>query len=296
MPKSVPPARPPFARPFAAMPLVGAAAAGLLLLSCQREPAPEEAPTTSGTSEPAATPTTPSIPVREPGLDRQGLLAAVAGAASAYAAGAARPETDPLVGQAFDVTLAFGCDGPAPAPAEGAGEGAGDGLARWSWGPERETIRLGLTPGDWTGSALIAGAGSDEWEAVEGFWIARPWMSSQDCPSLRADPLASGPVGPSPQTVGLAAVFEKGGSRLGRRNGRAYAHAVRAEGDAVLAPPQGGYRVRLQGRVVAFPDGRAIRCRAASPDQRPVCVAAIQLDRVAFQTATGEMLSEWRPG
>ena len=130
---------------------------------------------------------------------------------------------------------------------------------------------------------------------MEGFWVDRPWMTADGCPSIRADPLASGPGTSAPPTVGLAAVFETGGSRLGRRNGRAYTHTIRQAGDAPLIGLDAGYRVRLQGRVAAFPDGRAIRCRAANPDQRPVCVAAVQLDRVAFETPTGETLSEWRP-
>ena len=224
-------------------------------------------------------------------LDRRALLSAVGQAAADYAAGGA-PVAAPLVGRQFDIRLAFGCEGAETPPADG----AGDGLARWSWGPDRETIRLSLTPGDWARSALIAGAGQDQWEAVEGFWVARPWMTADGCPSLRADPLASGPVAPSPPTVGLAAVFKTGGSRLGRRNGRAYAHTIRQAGDAPLIALDAGYRIRLQGRVAAFPDGRAIRCRAANPNQRPVCVAAVQLDRVAFETPTGETLSEWRTG
>lgn len=264
-----------------------AAAAGFLLLSCQREaesPAPAPA-------EPTVVEEGPATPVLNPSLDRRAILTAIARAASDYAAGTA-PAPDTLAGRSFDISLAFGCDGAQAAPAEG----AGDGLGRWSREGDPETIRLSLTPGDWTRSALIAGAGQGSWEAVEGFWIARPWMSADGCPSIRADPLGSGPVAPSPQTAGLAAVFEKGGSRLGRRNGRAYTHTVRASGDPPPAAPEGGYRVRMQGRISAFPDGRAIRCRAARPDQRPVCVAAVELDRVAFQTAAGDVLSEWRPG
>lgn len=270
------------------LPVVAAATIGLMLASCQREaepvvPEPEPA-------GPVAT--SPETPPLNPALNRRDLLAAVAAAASNYAAGAAPAASDPLVGRQFDIRLAFGCEG-AEAPPAG---GAGDGLGRWSWGEDRQTIRLSLTPGDWVGSALIAGAGEDQWEAVEGFWISRPWMAGDGCPSLRADPLASGPLAPSPPTVGLAAVFETDGSRLGRRNGRAYAHTLRQSGDTPLAAPEGGYRVRLQGRIAAFPDGRAIRCRAANSNQRPVCVAAAQLDRVAFETPTGEALSEWRPG
>lgn len=271
------------------LPVAFAAAAGLLMVSCEREAAPDGAPPDPA---PAAT-TAPATPPVSPALDRRELLAAVAQAASDYAAGTPAPTSkDPLTGRQFDIRLAFGCEGAEASPPDG----AGDGLARWSWGEDRESIRLGLTPGDWVRSALIAGTAQTPWEAVEGFWVSRPWMSADGCPSLRADPLASGPAAPSPQTVGLAAVFEAGGSRLGRRNGRAYAHVIRQAGDAPLVAMDAGYRVRLQGRVVAFPEGRAIRCRAANPNQRPVCVAAVQLDRVAFETATGGTLSEWRAG
>jgi len=269
------------------LPVVAAAAVGLLSASCQRD------------AEPVAPAPAPAIPAAEPRatsplnppLDRRALLSAVSQAAAGYAAGETSA-AGPLVGRQFDIRLAFGCEGAEASPADG----AGDGLARWSWGPDRETIRLSLTPGDWARSALVAGAGQNHWEAVEGFWVARPWMTADGCPSIPADPLASGPVAPSPPTIGLAAVFETGGSRLGRRNGRAYTHTIRQAGDAPLIALDAGYRVRLQGRVAAFPDGRAIRCRAANPNQHPVCVAAVQLDRVAFETATGETLSEWRTG
>lgn len=269
------------------LPVAVVAAAGLVVASCQRDaepaaPSPEPA-------VPAAQ--TPAAPPLNPALGRGELLSNVARAASDYAAGAVPAGADPLVGRQFDIRLAFGCDGPAPPSVES----AGDGMARWSWGPERQTIRLSLTPGDWARSALVAGAGQDRWEAVEGFWVPWPWMASDGCPSLRADPLAGSATTASAPTVGLAAVFEAGGSRLGRRNGRAYSHVIRQAGEAPLIALDAGYRVRLQGRIAAFPGGRAIRCRAASPDQRPVCVAAIQLDRVAFETPTGENLSEWRP-
>ena len=270
------------------LPVVAMIAAGLLTASCQRESGPPAAPPEPGGPVEAG----PVTPPLNPALDRSELLAAVARAASAYAAGADAAASSPLAGRQFDIRLAFGCEGAEASPADG----AGDGLARWSWGPEGETIRLNLTPGDWTRSALIAGSGQDRWEAVEGFWVARPWMTADGCPSVRADPLASGPAAASPQSVGLAAVFETGGSRLGRRNGRAYAHAIRQAGDAPLVALDAGYRLRLQGRIASFPDGRAVRCRAANPNQRPVCVAAVQLDRVAFETPTGEVLSEWRPG
>ena len=158
-----------------------------------------------------------------------------------------------------------------------------------------ETLKMG--PGDWAGSALIAGgADAPDWEAVEGFWIPRPWLGSESCPNVRSDPLQTAQADAAPQTVGLAAIFEAGGSRIGQRNGRAYTFTVRPEGGAALKPPAQGYRLVLEGRIASYPDGRAIRCRATGPDQRPVCVVAAKLDRVAFETSESKMLSEWRPG
>lgn len=264
-------------------------AGALFLAQCDRNrPEPVEA-------EPIAVDPAPAPAVVAPtSLNRAGLLAATAQAASAYAAGERIEGPDPLVGRPFALRVPFGCNGPQPTAAES----AGDGLARWSWGPENKTIQLSLTPGEWLNTALISGAadGSD-WEAVEGFWIPRPWLSAGECSTVRSDPLQSGDGAPSPQTVGLAAVFTSEDSRVGRRNGRAYAFTIRPTGDTPLTAPTRGYRLLLEGRLASFPDGRAIRCRASSPDQRPVCIAAIRLDRVAFYNADSSvLLSEWRSG
>lgn len=238
-----------------------------------------------------AEPAPPPAPVAPPPpLGRADLLQAIDAAASAYAAGQA-PEGEALVGRRFSVRQAFGCSGAdAPAPADV----AADGLARWSWSRDRRSIDIRLTPSDWTASALVAG-GDGNWEAAEGIWLTRPWLRTESCPGSKPDPL-SGPGVASPQSMGLVAVFERGGSRVGRRNGRAYAFTVRGEGDKLPPLPIGGYRLVLEGRFVAFADGRAVRCRADDVDQRPVCIAAVQLDRVAFEAADGEVLSEWRVG
>ena len=265
---------------------VALAASVLLLAGCQRKEAANPSP--PARPAPAETAVAPVAPA--PTLDRAGLLLAMDEAASAYAAG--RSADVSSVGRRFVVRQAFGCSGETAAPVVTACEG---GLAAWSWGPRRESLRLVMAPGDWTDSALLAG-GADSWEAVEGFWLSRPWLRADGCPGVAGDPLASGPVAPSPQSVGLAAVFEADGSRLGRRNGRAYEFTVRGDGDQAPAAPVGGYRLVLEGRMAAFADGRAIRCRAASADQRPVCIGAVRLDRVAFETADGEILSEWRVG
>ncbi|MDQ3125653.1 MAG: hypothetical protein M3Q74_08625 [Pseudomonadota bacterium] len=263
-------------------------ATALFLAQCDRDrPEPIDAEPVSVDPAPAPAGTAPTT------LNRADLLAATSRAASAYAAGEQMEGADALVGRQFSIRIPFGCNGPQPAPAEA----AGDGLARWSWGPENETIQLSLTPGDWLNTALIGGASESAREAVEGFWVPRPWLTAGDCSAVRADPPPSEGGAPSPQTVGLAAVFGADDSRVGRRNGRAYAFTIRATGDTPLAAPSRGYRVVLEGRLAGFPDGSAIRCRASNPDQRPVCIAAIRLDRVGFTNADGSvLLSEWRPG
>jgi hypothetical protein len=273
------------ARPVAVLTTVAAA---LLLAQCDRN-RPEPIDAEPVAADPVPVPGVPALTT----LNRADLLAATSRAASAYAAGEQMEGTDALVGRQFSIRIPFGCNGPRPTQAEA----AGDGLARWSWGPENQTIQLSLTPGDWLNTALIAGTSESDWEAVEGFWVPRPWLTAGDCSTVRADPLQSGAGAPSPQTVGLAAVFGADDSRVGRRNGRAYAFTIRPTGDTPLAAPTRGYRVVLEGRLAGFPDGRAIRCRASNPDQRPVCIAAMRLDRVGFTNADGSvLLSEWRPG
>ena len=259
-----------------------------LLLACgPRETAPPPAPPPKIAPPP---PEPAKIIAPPPSLGRADLLAAAAAAASAYAAGAAAEGADPLAGRSFTIRTPFGCAPDRAKPSPGL---AGRALRA------KGQAELSLTPADWTQSPLVAAAVEAKvWDAVEGYWIDRPWLSSEACPpgAAPAGDDEEIPV-PSPQTLGLAAVFEPEGSRFGRRNGRAYSFTVRPAGETPLTLPDRGYRVVLEGRLGAFPDGRTIRCHAEGPDQRPVCVAAVQLDRVAFEDgASGATLSEWRKG
>lgn len=265
----------------------------LLLAGCERQPTEPPAVNvrTEAPSPPAAR--APVVPTPPPALSRADLVSAAAQAASAFAEGRTAASADPLVGRPFSVRLPFGCTGPIPAAAQADDR---DGVAGWTWGPDRKSIQLRMNPGEWSASALIAASGATSWEAVEGFWIPRPWLASEACPAVRDDPRQEGVVSASPQTVGLAAVFEAGGSRIGRRNGRAYEFAVRRKGDEPLVPPESGYRMLLEGRIAAFPNGQAVACGAPGPNQRPVCIIAVKLDRVAFEDAGDGILSEWRPG
>ncbi len=280
---------------------IALAAALPLLASCQKpsEPAAPEAPA----------PATPTV-VLDSTLNRAALLAALSEARTATADG--RPRDAALSGRTVSVRLPFGCDG------AGSTEQAQPGLPTLARGDDG-SLMLRVLPEDLAASDLVVTTGADgaatpsPWEAVEGFWIARPWSGLDACrpgePALMAvqtaeeteaeDELKVGDIA-SPagteRTSGLAAVFETGGSRLGRRQGQAYVHVIRGDKGVDPTPAPGGYALRLEGRLTAFADGKAVHCVQKDAESRPVCVAALRLDRLAFEDgATGALLSEWRP-
>ncbi|WP_341022124.1 hypothetical protein [Brevundimonas diminuta] len=287
------------------------AAALPLLTWCQRPPEP------AAPADPAPPPTV----VLDSTLNRAALLAALTEAGTALADGQTRDAA--LTGRTVSVRLPFGCGGEATV----AGEAGGlPRLVRNADG----SLTLTITPEDLGASALVPATREgavDKWEAVEGFWIARPWSGLDACPASAAlaapapelapsptqtaiktpakgktteakavDDVAAPPIVQPERTAGLAAVFETGGSRLGRRQGQAYVHVIRGEKGVAPTPAPGGYALRLEGRLTAFADGKAVHCVQKDAESRPVCIAALRLDRLAFEDgATGALLSEWRP-
>ncbi|HEV7353805.1 MAG TPA: hypothetical protein VGN74_11830 [Brevundimonas sp.] len=253
---------------------------GLLgLAACDR---PTEAPPEPVPATPVEAPAPPVVQIAP--MTRADLIAAFDAAASAFAEGRAAPPTPRVAGRQFNLVQAFGCTAPAaaapPPGLAGTSRTAGD------------AVSLSLTPADWAQTGLIRQA-APEAEAVEGLWLTRPWLRTPACPATPFDPLM--PAGVSPQVYGLAVIFPEGGSRVNRRDGRAYSHVVRSQADGAPTPaPAGGYRLVVSGRLTSFADGRAIRCAASGPDQRPTCIAAVEIDRVAFTDAAGATLSEWR--
>lgn len=270
----------------------------LLFGGCERE-----APPPSGAPAPVQNP----VPTPPAVLGRAEIVAALALAASAHAAGAEDGDAATIAGRTFSIRLPFGCFGPAGQPGSQSPGLSGDGLAGWRWDAERRAHILSLTPADWTQSEqLIAPGAEPSWERVDGYWIARPWLADETCPAPppprprsedqgegETDAPAPGPA--APFTAGLAAIRTEDASRLGRGDGEPYRFVVRGEGDAPTPAPADGYRVLLEGRIGTFPDGHPVRCSSDGPNSRPVCIAAIVLDRVAFETADGRQLSEWRP-
>lgn len=249
-----------------------AALLALAASACDRPETAEPAP------QPVPAPAQPSIPTPPPPLGRAELLDAVRAAASAAATSGTYPEAAAgLEGRRFTIRLPLGCWGPEERPRLG-----------YAWNPERRTLRLTAQPEVWTEAAWARDlVGGETVESIEGFWLRRPWTDAETCPPRPAPEMAAIP--PAPETVGLAQAFGAEGSRLLRRGDRPY--EVTRKLDEGQEPSAGGYRLVLEGRVVG---PQPIACRSSHPDVRPVCLVRVELGRVAFEDATGQMLAEWR--
>ena len=224
-------------------------------------------------------------------LSRTDLLNAVAEAASAFATGqrdaAGRAKLD---GRTFDVTVRFGCAGPA---AEGAPFG-------WTTDEERSKIDIHAKPTLAIDPATLGTAASGEVEAVEGFWLPRPWVLADACPAPAAalpiplPPDIAAALRPAPatdQTVGIAQYYGADDSRTRRRGDRAYSATEKLDSPADL--PSQGIRLRIEGRLRAWPDGKVIRCTGPA-GERPSCVVSATIDRVAFERPEdGRVIAQW---
>lgn len=141
--------------------------------ACQQEPAAD----TNVAEEPVLN--LPSVPKPQPPIDRASLLAAVTEAASATAAGTELPESvQSLDGRQFEIRIRFGCRGPAAdLPERWLG---------WSFDPEERRIRVRAMPTISSDEPLVERIADERIEAVEGFWIPRPWLLVPVCPAAAA--------------------------------------------------------------------------------------------------------------
>ena len=269
------------AMPSARSPLRLAILTSALLGACE---APEEA--NQAGPAPVVVDKEPSPEVLPaPALDRAALLDAVADAASAHAAGSDDSKAQAaLDGRRFAVKLRFGCGGPA-------GEASTDAL-RWRVKSD-ESLEITATPDLSLDAPELTGALTQTVEAVEGFWIARPWLFSDACPAMpKAAQAPTAAAAAAERSVGIAQYYTPEGSRTERRSGRAYVSLAPIEPGAPL--PQDGFFLLLEGRLQAWPGGKPIHCSTSVAGARPACIVSVRFDRVAFtRPGDGEVIDEW---
>lgn len=232
-------------------------------------------------------------------MDRAALLQAVALARSAAAAGQDDRQTQrQLDGKQFELRIRFGCGGPA--------QGAGRGNFGWIYDDAKAVLRIWAAPTISTDDPAIGGA-PEGVEAVEGFWIPRPWLFQPVCP---AAPVTAGPpsASGSPQEgsddprpsdddqaagprIGIAQFFTAEDARSRRRDKRPYESVTSID----PAPnSSAGYDIVIFGRLQALTDGRVIRCVATAQDRPPDCIVSVRTDRVRFERpGSGETIAQW---
>ncbi len=258
--------------------------AGLILWATGRAPSRQPPIAPAPDAQPPAA-VLPPVTTTPPPLSRTDLILE-AEARAAAAPGAPAAGRDPLADRRFSVRIPFGCQGPQI--------GAGAAQAHYEVDAERRTLKLVARPVDLASHPLVTQSPDAETiEAVEAFWIPRPWTRTDTCPPRRDRPASATPTPPSPQTLGLATISEAGASRLRRRAERPYELVRKAPDDEPL-PLASSYSLVLEGRLATFPTGRVIRCWSESSEHRPICLYAVALDRVAFETPDGQLLAEWR--
>jgi hypothetical protein len=214
------------------------------------------------------------------------------------AASSARPLPEDVISaenQRFEIYLPFGCDGPSPA--------GGNSASGWRYDNATSSLRVSVAsvvfePGDWLGEAgkgVSDEALPSEGEGIEGFWVSRPWSSSETCKqpvAAAGTPLSEAVVLPG-QTLGLAQIFTPDDPRTSRRGGKPYETVSRSNLKALDIDQ--GLRLRLRGRIARFPNGAPVRCRQpGGREQRPICLIAVTFDEVAIDNpATGETIATW---
>lgn len=241
------------------------------------EPAPVVAPVVDDTVE-----------KRDSVLTRRDLIALAAAASDAVAAQSAVPaEVAAAEGRRFEINIPFGCNGPS--------EAGTDAQMRWRYDSAAQVLRISVSPVRWSVRDWSDQESDAQTDAIEGFWVARPWTASDACPPQRQAAAAIGvdPVTLPGQTLAMAQFFTSDGPRQGRRGEKPYEIVKRMAAADVRGAR--GFRLQIRGRIARVPGGAPISCRQpAGVEQRPVCVIAMQTDEVAIQNpTTDETLATW---
>lgn len=233
-------------------------------------------------------PKIPVIPTPPPPLGRAELLAAAAAATDAVASGAALPQSNAaLVGRSFILRMPFGCGG------EMSDEEKKERWAGWTFNPKSRALKLTARASDFAGAEWVKQlAGEMTFDAVEGFWIGRPWTSADRCgagDNISSDIVLSEPS----QRLAIAQFYSPEGSRTLRRGDRPYSSTVKL--DEGQSPSPAGYQIQLEGKLSGFPDGQPVHCVQQDSAVAPRCLISVQFERVAFFTpGQDNAIVEWR--
>jgi len=247
--------------------------------------------TTSPSVEPEPVPKPAQVIVPHPpkveaprALSRADIIALANSATNALVSGEMLPsEVAAAAGKRFEIALPFGCSGPSP-------EGSKDPL-RWRYDAEKQTLRVYAAPTRWQADDWGLTQGSGEGPGFEGFWLTRPWSSSDRCPQARGQAAAINgqPITLPGQTLALAEILPKNG----QRRERPYQTVQRMKADDISAKQS--FRLRLIGRIDRLPDGPPVQCiQPSGIEQRPICLIVASFDEIRLENPeTNASLATW---
>lgn len=280
-------------KPYYIAPLVIALVVAVIILVTffrAPKPPPPPAPQLVAAAKPVpAQPSKPLIAAVQPPLtlSRADLIDAARRAAAEFAgSGKLASGSDPLVGRRFAIGIPFACNG--------VQSGAAASQISIAYDAAHQSIALTAQPGSWTDLPLVQSLpNAADIEAVEGFWIPRPWTDSETCPPPIDYPVPATPTPATAQTLGLARIFAANDPRVQQRAERPYTFTrkVTVEDTELLSH---SYRLVLEGTLSSFQDGHALHCWMEAPDHHPLCLFAVAFDHVAFVDGTsGQELANW---
>lgn len=248
-----------------------------------RNTAPQPAPAPPSPVE--ALPPAPPEPRRA--LDRADIITLAQQAADAFASGNEMPENVARAsGRRFSLAIPFGCSGPSDA--------AGGRPMRWRYDAEEQALRASIAPMTWQGADWGLDGQVDTMTA-KGFWIARPWSSSDSCPPRTGTPAPSGAeaITLPGQTLAIAQFFSADADRSGWQVDRPFEVVKRIAANRI--DDRQGMRLRVTGRIDGDRRGIPVRCvQPGGMEQRPICVVTVQMEEIRLELpASGEVLGTW---
>lgn len=238
---------------------------------------------------PQAAPKPTPKPRQVPAVVGRAELIRLAAAAADAAAGGSdlAPQIAQVAGRRFELRLPFGCHGPAR-------EDSND-MMRWRYDAKDQALRIHVSPVSWGPQDWLEVNGVADVETIEGFWITRPWTSSEACPVEADRPTALGvePLMIPGQTLALGQLFFEDGTRRGRRDGAPYESVVRIPEDALDVSE--GLRLRISGRIARARGFGPIECRQpTNAEQRPICFVSVVMDELAIENPVSKKtLATW---
>lgn len=218
-------------------------------------------------------------------LDRSGILAIAAEAADVSAS--AEPssgDTRQALGRRFSIALPFGCEGPLRDDQQDA--------TGWRYDESSQALRVQFAPVTWRTTDWRFR--SEDEVSFEGFWIARPWTTSEACPvPTDAEPRDGGPITPPGQTLAIGQAVDGDASAPQAGTKPPYVAVVRVPPADLRA--ERGFAIRLKGRLAVVRYGGPVGCvQPGGSEQRPICLIGATFDEIVLENAaTGETLARW---